>query len=279
MRSLGLPHDEDTARVRAARRIIAPNDGFSRCLLEFEKELRGGRSGVYVPRPVIDGGVGEYVLPPRWAAAWPLHRDAELLVSKAGAQLERIAIGAHVVTVFGRSVTADVPCEHASISRSHCALVQHAAGGFCAVDLGSTHGTFVNGQRLLPHAEVRFAPGDALTLGASSRGYALAHAERAAGAGGRARALGADSGPIVHEMGDSDEDDDGDAPDDRGDRGGARARVDADGVAGGGQRKREAKWEKRSVRRLRQIVVPRALTENEKVALRAGMGSGCFGPG
>lgn len=269
MRSLELPPEEATARVRLARRIVCPNEGFSRCLLEFDKERRGGRSGVYVPKPVVDGGAAAaYALPPRWAARQPLEVGAELLVLKGGVEVERVPIGQHVVSEFGRSVTADVPCEHASISRRHCALVQHAAGGFCAVDLGSTHGTFVNGVRLLPHAEVRFAPGDALVLGASSRSYALALGGReGAGAAAKAGAAGR-GGALEAEVGSSDDEDGEDEAEQRALAAGAQPRA-----------KRKRKWEKKAVRRMRSIVQQRALTENERVAMRAGMGSGCFGPG
>ena len=37
------------ALVEGSRPIVLPNDGFWRCLQEFEKERSGGRSGVYVP--------------------------------------------------------------------------------------------------------------------------------------------------------------------------------------------------------------------------------------
>ncbi|KAJ1619357.1 hypothetical protein T492DRAFT_1086368 [Pavlovales sp. CCMP2436] len=148
----------------------------------------------------------------------------------------------------------------------HCSKgVQHAAGGFCAVDLGSTHGSFINGQRLLPHAEVRFNVGDALTLGASSRSYGLY------GLGARAQGPTRDS-LAAAEVGNSDDEDD---------EGGDEAA--ANGRAGAGvqepRTKRKKKWEKKSVRRLRQLVTQKPMTENEKVALRAGQGSGCFGPG
>jgi predicted component of type VI protein secretion system len=149
--------------------------------------------------------------------------------------------------------------------------VQHAAGGFCVVDLGSTHGTFINGQRLLPHAEVRLQPGDTLVVGASSRTYSLRGLADAQGApGGHAAAS-------VREAASDDDDDDDDDGEGGGADEGAAARTEKNRL------KRKAKWgkfaEKKSLRRLRQIVTQRPLTENEKVAFGAGAGSGCYGPG
>jgi pSer/pThr/pTyr-binding forkhead associated (FHA) protein len=202
-----------------------------------------------------------------------VHTRAELVVRKGEEELERLPIGEHVVSVFGRSVTADVPCEHASISRRHCALVQHVAGGFCVVDLGSTHGTFLNGQRLLPHAEVAIGPADLLSVGASTRTYALRGLTQASHLPGNepgARSVGAANS--CSDDDDDEEEEGADAMHDAADAGGGAA-------ADGRSKRKKRKWEKKAVRRLRQVVVPRGLTENERVALRAGAGSGCFGPG
>ena len=52
---------------------------------------------------------------------------------------------------IGRSTLADIMIEDMEVSREHARLVAQA-GGFVIEDLGSTNGTFVDGQRLIgPH--------------------------------------------------------------------------------------------------------------------------------
>jgi hypothetical protein len=51
------------------------------------------------------------------------------------------------VTMLGRDVTNDVPLGDAEISRQHSRL-SRTPGGMVLEDLGSTNGTFVNGDRL-----------------------------------------------------------------------------------------------------------------------------------
>lgn len=51
------------------------------------------------------------------------------------------------VTMLGRDVTNDIPLGDAEISRQHSRLTR-TPGGMVLEDLGSTNGTFVNGDRL-----------------------------------------------------------------------------------------------------------------------------------
>ncbi len=51
------------------------------------------------------------------------------------------------VTMFGRDVTNDVVVSDAEVSRQHSRLTRTPAG-YVLEDLGSTNGTFVNGERL-----------------------------------------------------------------------------------------------------------------------------------
>ena len=89
MRQEGWSAQRAREHVAAARPIIQPNEGFWRCLLEFQKELSGERTGVYVPLPKpkpIDEG--DFELPPSWSAPPSLGKDASLVVSKGGEELE-----------------------------------------------------------------------------------------------------------------------------------------------------------------------------------------------
>ncbi len=63
---------------------------------------------------------------------------------------------------IGRDANNDVVINDAEVSRKHCRLVLQA-GGYVLEDLGSTNGTFVNGQRLMgPHL---LRPGELVMLG------------------------------------------------------------------------------------------------------------------
>jgi hypothetical protein len=63
---------------------------------------------------------------------------------------------------IGRDVSCDIVVNDSEVSRKHSRIVMQA-GGFLLEDLGSTNGTFVNGQRLMgPHV---LRPGEVLMLG------------------------------------------------------------------------------------------------------------------
>jgi hypothetical protein len=66
------------------------------------------------------------------------------------------------VTMFGRDVTNDIPLSDAEISRQHSRLTR-TPGGMVLEDLGSTNGTFVNGDRLTSPRVLR--SGDLVGLG------------------------------------------------------------------------------------------------------------------
>lgn len=66
------------------------------------------------------------------------------------------------VTMLGRDVTNDIPLGDAEISRQHSRLTR-TPGGMVLEDLGSTNGTFVNGDRLSSPRVLQ--PGDIVGLG------------------------------------------------------------------------------------------------------------------
>lgn len=86
--------------------------------------------------------------------------------------------------LFGRdSRVADIVVEHPSLSKQHCVLQYRALpdkkqGGKIQckpylMDLGSTNGTFINGQRLEEARYYEMLKKDVVTLGMSSREYVL----------------------------------------------------------------------------------------------------------
>ena len=64
-------------------------------------------------------------------------------------------------TVLGRSPYCSIVLSNALASRQHCAL--RLGGGLSIVDLGSSNGTFVNGERL--EAARTLSPGDLIRVG------------------------------------------------------------------------------------------------------------------
>src|SRR5438309_10205906 len=65
------------------------------------------------------------------------------------------------VTVIGRREDCDFRIPLGEISRKHCRLIRDA-DNLRVEDLGSSNGTFVNGQRV---QEALLGPGDTLSLG------------------------------------------------------------------------------------------------------------------
>jgi len=64
--------------------------------------------------------------------------------------------------IIGRDINADIVINTAEVSRGHARL-RLEAGGYILEDLGSTNGTFVNGQRLTAPRVMR--PGETIMLG------------------------------------------------------------------------------------------------------------------
>jgi predicted component of type VI protein secretion system len=66
------------------------------------------------------------------------------------------------VTLMGRDVSNEIILGDAEISRQHSRLTR-TPGGYVLEDLGSTNGTFVNGERLMAPRVLN--PGDLVALG------------------------------------------------------------------------------------------------------------------
>lgn len=67
--------------------------------------------------------------------------------------------------VIGRSTEADVAIEVPGLSRKHAKITRSPDGVFSLSDLGSTNGTFVEGERVTSH---RLADGERIQLGAET---------------------------------------------------------------------------------------------------------------
>lgn len=68
-----------------------------------------------------------------------------------------------IVITIGRSPENDFCIKDQQVSRHHCQIVQEDNGAFYAVDLESSNGTFVNGNRI--RGKVRLFPNDKVKVG------------------------------------------------------------------------------------------------------------------
>ena len=272
MKKEGWKAERARAFVEACRPIVLPNEGFWRCLVEYEKEMSGERSGVYAPAPktkTLDDL--EFEMPPDWAAE-PTHTNAQLEVRKKGETMETLAVGEHAVYTFGRSLTCDFPLEHASLSRNHAALIHHKNGGLYIVDLKSSHGTVLDGARIRPFEACLLRDGAHLAFGASSRSYHLVGMNAAeqplrASADVACSSSAAEAaGALVHGP---------QLPPDQ---------STSSTTSGAHHEKRkytpQDARDAKARKRHRALAGPsHKLSENDRVAKFAGSGSGCAGPG
>ena len=72
------------------------------------------------------------------------------------------------VWVVGSASDCDIVVNRDTVSGHHCRLAQYESG-FALEDLGSTNGTFVNGQTLPAHSRRLVTPQDAITLGSTEK--------------------------------------------------------------------------------------------------------------
>lgn len=110
--------------------------------------------------------------PPSWAtkptAKWGLD------VLKGGVLAETIDLSAHDHYVVGRlPEICDVVAAHDSVSRQHAALQFGEQGELYVTDMGSTHGTKLNKERLRPNVYTLCPVGSILQFGESTRLYVV----------------------------------------------------------------------------------------------------------
>src|SRR5690606_38242027 len=110
--------------------------------LRIDNALKPGRFGISSHMRAAEGG-----------------RRPGTVVMLSG---ERIELG-DAKTLIGRLADCDIVITDGNTSRHH-AVIQRAGTGFTVSDLGSTNGTFVNGERLA--GDHRLADGDTITVGA-----------------------------------------------------------------------------------------------------------------
>lgn len=115
---------------------------------------------------------------PVWSGVCHSDSGYYLEILKNGCIVDKLNVCLKPFYVFGRQLNCDFQLEHPSISRHHAVLQYRAVGdawelGWYLYDLGSTHGTFVNREKIPPHMHLRLKVGYVLKFGGSSRMYIL----------------------------------------------------------------------------------------------------------
>lgn len=134
---------------------------------------KGPPSGKFPPIPYTE---------PHWGGKSPDIPYA-LEILKNGTIVDTVPLTQRSYFVVGRLPVCDVSLEHPSISRYH-AVIQYRreAGegesvgeeaGFYIHDLGSTHGTVVNKNKIPPKTYIRIRVGHVLKFGGSTRLFIL----------------------------------------------------------------------------------------------------------
>lgn len=106
--------------------------------------------------PDPDVRTGVVILHARFVEGVPESRPSSLRLPTG----DRVPLGEYVVTI-GRQNDCTIVLADPNVSRHH-AEIRPAADGFAVVDLGSTNGTKVNGERIIEH---QLRDGDELMCG------------------------------------------------------------------------------------------------------------------
>ncbi|RHY76162.1 hypothetical protein DYB30_004319 [Aphanomyces astaci] len=122
-----------------------------------------------------DGNMTVYEAP-EWALNGSNRFGLSMEVIKGGIILEKVELVTSSKSYFvaGRmEPLCDIVLQHPSVSRTHAALQFDAKGQLFLVDLGSTHGTFVNKKRISAADHVELHVGDVVVFGESTRIYTI----------------------------------------------------------------------------------------------------------
>ena len=114
---------------------------------------------------------------PSWSGKPDKEYRAEIL--KSGSILEVIDLSKRNFYVIGRLPSCDISLAHPTISRYHAVFQFRSESdekndkGLYLYDLGSTHGTFWNGNRIRPNVYVRIRGGHMIKFGNSQRKFIM----------------------------------------------------------------------------------------------------------
>eukprot|EP00624_Nannochloropsis_granulata_P000674 evm.model.NODE_12693_length_17016_cov_21.618065.4 len=105
------------------------------------------------------------------------------VIKPGGGTADKVGLGSKAAVIFGRNPDAtDVLLEHPSISRRHAAVLHDGKGGLFLYDFGSTHGTFLDGNKVAARTPTALQEGSRVKFAESSRTYMLRLPSAAGGA-------------------------------------------------------------------------------------------------
>lgn len=117
---------------------------------------------------------------PKWSGICPDGSEYALEVLKSGMIVDNVDLTHKPYYVFGRLANCDVVMAHPTISRHHAVLQYKAFAeegeppcGWYLYDLASTHGTFLNKDRLKASHYTRVRVGHQIKFGNSTRTYIM----------------------------------------------------------------------------------------------------------
>lgn len=128
------------------------------------RDVRGGTQDSMVLAPALAGGVAAPLRPAAVASG-----PGQLVVTSSPAFPAGTVVLCDDTVVFGRGPEADAVLEGDEFASGRHARVFRRGDDVYLEDLGSTNGTFVNGQRLA--AERRLRSGDVVVVGSTEMTY------------------------------------------------------------------------------------------------------------
>lgn len=149
--------DHYLARLSAGQTKADFVRGLPDLLLVEIEGTEGGNTDVAVTAKLTTAAVRSQSLATREARVFPL----------GGPE------GVSLPATVGRAPRCGLLVEHPSVSKEHARLERAPEGGLLVEDLGSTNGTFVNGQQLAAHAKHPVRPDDAVRFGRASMYHLL----------------------------------------------------------------------------------------------------------
>ena len=104
----------------------------------------------------------------------PRRRPPSLVLLRIAFPTGNVDVPAGTSVILGRdpaqSLVAAAFEQYDNVSRKHATVVVDDVGRATIRDEGSTNGTFVNGERVMPYTEVRLVDGDQIRLAADVTG-------------------------------------------------------------------------------------------------------------
>lgn len=116
--------------------------------------------------------MSESFTPPTWCKE-PKLTNCALLVKKEDKLINKInLVNRQKCVTFGRNAQmSNIKLDHPSISRRHALLGHGSSGNIYVMDLGSSHGTFLNDKRIDKMKRECLSDMDIIKFGASTRKY------------------------------------------------------------------------------------------------------------